>query len=87
MRFELNGKECELRFRYHIVRGQDTTTCLFLHEGVEINRGLAVRHPSDRSNRIIGRKVALADALKSQPREYRTLVWSAFFAASPRHKR
>ena len=87
IKLEINGNECEVRFRHTTAGDQDVTHCFFLREDIAIGRGLAVRHPNDRPNRIVGRKVALADALRSQPKENRRLVWEAFFAASPRHKR
>lgn len=90
MRLEIDGIKYEIRFRHDVVGGvgsQDMTQCLILREGNVVKRGMAVRHPNDRPNRIIGRKVALTDAIADYPRLRHRKIWDAFFEASPRHKR
>lgn len=52
-------------------------------DGGQVYRGMAICHPNDNFCRAIGRKRALADALKYTPegplqKDFRTAIWKAY---------
>ena len=96
MEFTFEGERWRIVFRYSdqiMPESEDltevrrvTTECWISrwrptqHLWVEDAVGHAVKHPGDRPSKETGRKLALARALYSYRRAFRTVAWSTYHA-------
>lgn len=77
-----NGTDLMLEFDYlRSEMGNGTRVVLNspLGSGYSDLRGFAFCHPNDPFVKAIGRKVALARAIKNLPRNIRRQIWKAYF--------
>lgn len=73
-----------IRFVHRV--GIGVTLCLIYdNDKLPVQVGAAYCSKKDHYDRKVGRKVALARALKDTPREYRKKVWDAYFAVLGGH--
>jgi hypothetical protein len=52
--------------------------------GALVSEGIAYCSPVDHFNKSVGRKKALARAIKTLPREIRAQIWTAYFQVVPK---
>ena len=74
-----DGNEMELRFTHLQVLKRTVVSVLFSH-GLHYFTATAQCNSDDNYNKAIGRKVALARAMRgSVPRDIRTQIWEAYW--------
>ena len=82
MEGEYNGTLYRICFEYE-AEGRITTARVEMalaepKSWVTLRLGFANLHPKDRHCRETGRKVALADAVFGEDREFRTFIWGVY---------
>lgn len=85
MRVRIYGEPLRLSFGYSKLSDGRRTTVAMLWAGEKSDSeplfiGSAICSPTDRFERRIGRKVALAHALKAFPRPERAKIWAQYFS-------
>ena len=83
MRFQYQGKEYWLEFRYWQAVNVRFVDCRIFEPKdrdsvASLAMGGARCSPGDKFCKEVGRKVALARAIRSLPREVRTSIWAAY---------
>ncbi len=84
LRIEHNGMDINVRFSHRVVEteldGERRCTwaqVIFLKTNSEFN-GTATCHPKDNFSKAIGRKLALASAMRDFDRDVRKAVWEVY---------
>lgn len=92
LRMTIGSEEVEIRFDHKLcgpdeiesltgICVDEARRCSFATanlNGAVVNVGMAICHPTDNFCRAIGRKKALADALRYFGKELRTAVWKEY---------
>ena len=87
--FTINNQELGIKMRIDFYRvphsdnlSRSDTVCQIKYaDNLMPFVGVAKLHPNDRPDKIIGKKVALANAMhgRIQRKDHRTIIWKAFF--------
>lgn len=79
MRIKIDGKDYSFKFQHNTKGEERGSVCrIFNEEGEQVTYGVPNVHPKDNFCKEKGRKIALARAIKTWDKEYRSQVWDEY---------